>query len=251
MGQYFRLGTSFNFWENIMKPLPWSFSALSAYKTCPKQYSEIKVYKNVVEEQGQAAAWGNYIHEQIENYYKTRGDIPENMQPYMPQVRAAIEWTGGDRVHGGSPGRRGRQMYFEQQMAISTKMKKCDWFATDVWSRAIADVLVIDDTTAYVVDWKTGKVKPDNKQLKLFALFVFYHFPYVVNCHTSFEWLQHNQHTRAEFSVLDVPVLWNEFTPDLKEYRDAFITETWQPRPSGLCNGWCPVQDCQHWKPKK
>jgi hypothetical protein len=234
-----------------MKALPWSHSSLTGYKTCPKQYSEVKVYKNFKEEQGDAAAWGNYIHEQIELHFKTRNPLPDNMAPYWPQVQAAVEWTGGDRTHPGEPGYRGRLMMFEQKLALSTKLKRCDWFADDVWGRAILDMLVIDGTIAYACDWKTGKVKPDNKQLKLFALFVFYHFPYVTECHTSFEWLQHNKFTRETFYLTDVATLWGSFTTDLLELRDAFRSETWQERPSGLCNGWCPVDTCRHWKPKK
>jgi hypothetical protein len=45
--------------------------------------------------------------------------------------------------------------------------------------------------------------------------------------------------------------LWSKFVPDLRQYMEAFKTETWQARPSGLCNGWCPVTECEHWKPKK
>lgn len=234
-----------------MKALPWSHSALSAFKTCPKQYSEIKVYKRVVEEQGEAAARGNYIHQELEKHLKSGSVLPLDVAVFLPQVHAAIDWTGGDRTFPGQPGHRGRLMFVEHQMALNTKLKRTEWLAPDVWARGIADLLVVDDTTAWVVDWKTGKVKPDNKQLKLFALFVFYHFPYVTHCHTSFEWLQHNQHTRAEFSVVDAQSLWSSFLPDLREYKDAFTTELWPEKPSGLCGGWCPVTDCQHWKPKK
>jgi hypothetical protein len=39
--------------------------------------------------------------------------------------------------------------------------------------------------------------------------------------------------------------------PDLKQYATAFKTDVWQPRQSGLCNGWCPVTECEFWKPKR
>ena len=35
------------------------------------------------------------------------------------------------------------------------------------------------------------------------------------------------------------------------QYAQAFKTDTWQPRPSGLCNGWCPVKTCEFWQPKR
>jgi Protein of unknown function (DUF2800) len=209
------------------------------------------VYKRIVEEQGEAAAWGNYVHQQIEQHYKTLEPPPENVYQYWPHVEAAIAWAGGVGYRPATAEKHSKICYFEHQMALSSKLKRTEWTAPDVWARAIADVLIIDGTVAYVIDWKTGKVKPDNKQLKLFALFVFYHFPWVTECHTSFEWLQHNQNTRDWFSVIDVPELWPDFIPDLRAFKDAFKTETWQERPSGLCNGWCPVDTCKFWKPKK
>jgi hypothetical protein len=31
----------------------------------------------------------------------------------------------------------------------------------------------------------------------------------------------------------------------------AFETDHWPKNPSGLCNGWCGVLDCDFWKPKR
>ena len=45
--------------------------------------------------------------------------------------------------------------------------------------------------------------------------------------------------------------LWAPFIGDLKQYMQAFREDIWQPRQSGLCNGWCPVTDCEFWKPKR
>lgn len=231
-----------------MKTFPWSHSALTAFKTCPRQYSEIKVYKRVVEEPGDAATRGNYIHAEIEKYFKTREPMPPDVAAYSTQIHAALDWTGGDRVFIGPVS---RLILVEHKMALNSKLKRCDWVAPDVWSRSIADLLVVEGNEAWVIDWKTGKVKPDSKQLQLFALFVFYHFPKVKTCHTSFEWLKHNQNTRETFSVVDAQTLWGGFIPSLREFKDAFATELWPERPSGLCNGWCPVESCRHWKPKK
>ena len=48
-----------------------------------------------------------------------------------------------------------------------------------------------------------------------------------------------------------IPAIWREFLPALKQYAEAYATDTWQPRQSGLCNGWCPVTDCEFWRPKR
>lgn len=234
-----------------MKALPWSHTALNQFLTCPKQFSEIRVYKRFKEEPNEAATWGNWIHEEIDKFFKTREPIHENLKPYWPQIEAAVQWAGGHGVRPGAPDSRGRQIMSEYKMAISTKMQRTDWFADDVWTRAIADLLIFDEHRAYAIDWKTGKVKPDSRQLKLFAVFVFIHFPWVTEVHTSFEWLQHGTVTRETFYLVDVPAIWQSMMPDLRALKEAFDTETWQAKPSGLCAGYCCITTCKHWKPKR
>jgi hypothetical protein len=235
-----------------MRPLPWSFTAISGFNSCPKQYSEVKVYKHFKDDMGEAAIWGDWVHKQIEAHYRELVPYHENMRAYLPHVEAAVAWTGGWRTNPGSPDGRGRMLMVEHKMGINTKLKKCDFFDPKVFGRAIADFLVVDNDVAWCIDWKTGKVKPDNRQLKLFAIFVFTEFPYVNEVHTSFEWLMFApQNTRKSFHRRELTELWASFMPDLTQIRDAFATETWQAKPSGLCNGWCPVTNCQHWKPKR
>jgi hypothetical protein len=91
-----------------------------------------------------------------------------------------------------------------------------------------------------------GKVKPDSKQLKLFALAVFELFPRVQTVHTRYEWLQFRQTTHASFERSEMPVMWSAFVDDLQAYVEAFRTEMWQERPSGLCKRHCGVTECKH-----
>lgn len=228
-----------------MKPLPWSHSSLEKFRNCPHQYAEVKVYKTVEDSKGDAAIWGDWVHTQIEDHYKQR-PTPEwhpNMLPYVPQVERALEWAGLGE------GKR----YVELELGISTKLQPCTMQAPDVWGRGIVDFLVLHPDTGHgkAIDWKTGKVKPDSKQMKRFALFIFYNFPRIVTLDTSFEWLQHGEHTRASFSLTDVQDIWRELMPELTQYQNAFKTEEFPKKQSGLCNGWCPVEHCQHWKPKR
>jgi hypothetical protein len=227
-----------------MKPLPWSFSALNSFKTCPHQFAEVKVYKRFEEEQGEAAAWGNFLHKELEKWVAAGITPHENVRPYMEHVQQAIMWMGG--IVSRNSQTDSVLTFAEYRMSLNAKLRPCDWNAVDVWLRGIADVLKINGNEAWVIDWKTGKVKPDSRQLRLFAVLVFYHFPKVINCHVSFEWLQFGKNTRETINIMDVPSIWQEFLPDLLQYREAFKTETWQKRPSGLCKNYCPVHSCSH-----
>lgn len=235
-----------------MKPLPWSFSALTHFTTCPFQFAEVRVYKRIQDQPGDMAIWGNWAHQQIEEHYKTLAPWHENMLPYVPHIERALEWAGGHGFHHPKEGQEfGKMSFSEYQMSLNSKLQPCTWTAEQVWLRGIADVLIVEDHEAWVIDWKFGKVKPTMRQLKLFALLVFYHFPRVTRVNTSFEWLQYGTETRDTFDLVDAPLLWQEFLPDLKQYKEAFATETWQKRQSGLCGGWCSVEHCPNWRPKK
>jgi hypothetical protein len=87
--------------------------------------------------------------------------------------------------------------------------------------------------------------------MKLMAMLVFMLFPLVTNIKVGFAWLQEKINDKDEFDRADMFRLWEEFLPSMMQYKTAFNTDVWQPRPSGLCHGWCPVKTCEFWKPKR
>lgn len=228
-----------------MRPLPWSHSSLEKFQNCPHQYAEIKVYKRVDDAKGEAAIWGDWVHTQIEEHFLVDPPLTwhANLLPYVGHIERALAWAGYKTP--------GSESYFEYEIALTTKLGPAAFLGDDVWARGIIDHLTIRERHAYAADWKTGKMKPSNDQLKRFALFIFYHFPQVAVVHTSFEWLQHNQFTRASFTLTDVQELWQELIPQLTAYKDAFEAEFFPKKQSGLCHGWCPVENCEHWRPKR
>jgi hypothetical protein len=214
----------------MAKPLPWSFSSLNKFVTCPNQYCETKVLKNFKDEPGETALWGTYVHDCIEDAVNTGAAMPDNTKVYGPQIWSAMNGITGAKA--------------EVELALDNKFEPCEW--DKAWVRGIIDLLKFDRDEALAIDWKLGKIKPDSKQLKLFALLVFYHYPQMNIVHTSFEWLQFKQHTRETFTRDQIPQLWEVFVGDLGQYARAFKTDTWQKRPSGLCKNYCAVTSCEH-----
>ena len=45
--------------------------------------------------------------------------------------------------------------------------------------------------------------------------------------------------------------LWGKFTPTLRQMLEAYETDVWQPRQNFRCYGFCPLTDCEFWKPKR
>lgn len=214
-----------------MKPLAWSYTALSQFVNCPRQFEAVRVLKSVKEAQGEAQLWGEYVHKQFENRQRDGTPLPDDLaehEPYMQTLDAL-------------PGKH----FCEQKMALNRKVEPCGFFDPGVWNRGVLDFVAIDHHRAIIVDYKTGKVKPDLKQLALFALFTFHTYPQVTACYTRYYWTQTKRETEEEFLRGRIPEIWRKFLPDLQQYNEAFKHNIWQPRQSGLCKAHCPVKECE------
>lgn len=235
-----------------MKPKPWSHSSLSDFHTCPKAYYHKRIAKDVSDPPNDAGLAGDFVHKAFDAYLKNGTPLPST---YPDNIR---EWPQGikppshyrpylDRI-AAIPG----TLLSEQEYAINRKFEPVAMDAEDVWCRCIIDILIISKSgkVAKVMDHKTGKRKLDSRQLKLCALLVFIYHPEVEKVIAGFAWLKDKRVDKHVFKREDEAELWADFMRDLVPYRKAFKLEMFAARPSGLCNGWCPVTSCDHWKPK-
>lgn len=220
-----------------MKPLPWSYSALDDFKNCPRAYHQKTVLKAVPKTDTSEQVWGRYVHEKFEDRLGNGVVLPpelEEHEPYMQQL---------DALSGSH--------FAETKIALDRRVKPCHFFARDVWWRGIIDYQKVADTTARIVDHKTGKPHSKFEQLTIFALHTFEMFPNVHVVDAEFYWTTTKKTTSTTFKREQVPAMWAKLVPDLRQYAQAFHEDVWQPRQSGLCRGWCPVTSCEFWSPKR
>ena len=215
-----------------MKPPAWSFSSLNAFGTCPRQYHAVKILKTVAETKGEATLWGTRFHEVAEHYLKGEQELPEEFEQFR-------EYLDGFK---NKPG----VMSVELELGVNRKLEACGFLDPDVWCRGIIDVMNVCDGVADVSDHKTGKRKPNSKQLKLFSLLAFAHDPEIHTCNTAFHWIKTGEKDEETFTREQIPELWQAFVPELKQFLEAFKTDTFTPRPSGLCKKHCSVSDCEY-----
>ena len=218
-------------------PLPWSFTSLEDFVNCPRAFYEKRVIKSVKEEESEAMLWGNRVHKAFENYIKNDDMLPKELQHHEKFLRSLAD--------------RGGKIATERKIALSKKAQPCGFFDRDVWFRGVIDLSIISEGEALLVDYKTGKPHSKFKQLKLFALHTFAEYPHVQSVKVKFYWTKTEMTTGDEYHREQIREIWSEFIPDLGQYAQAFKTDTWQPRQSGLCHGWCPVTSCEFWKPKR
>jgi hypothetical protein len=220
-----------------VKPLPWSHSRLEDFKNCPRAFAEKQVFKSVQEEKGEATIWGERVHKHFEDYLADGLVLPPELQQHSGFLDLLL-------------GREGH-LTVEERIALDMRGTPCEFFDDAVWFRGVVDVKIVNKNRAWITDHKTGKQHTKFGQLKLFALHTFAAHPEVNQVQCEYYWTQTMSRTGEMYFRDEIPQMWATFLPDLKQYAQAFKEETWQPRQSGLCNGWCPVADCEFWRPKR
>jgi hypothetical protein len=224
-------------WQPGDPPQPWSHSRLKDFKNCPRAFFEKQVAKSVVEDKGEATIWGERVHKSFEDRLNDGVVLPPELAVHEPAIRWVEQLPG--------------QMYVEERIALNLRGQPCGYWDDDVWYRGVVDVMKIDGTEAWLRDWKTGKTHNDFDQLKLFAIHTFAAHPEVQTCKVEYYWTQTHSRSTHVYPRTHIPALWKPFVGDLRQYAEAYKTNTWQPRQSGLCRGWCPVTDCEFWQPKR
>ena len=214
----------------ITKPIAWSHTALEHAEQCLRSYHAVRVTKEFPQTQGEQLIWGNRVHAAFECALRDNAPMPEGMELWQATVEQFRRLKG--------------TLLVEQELAITEGFQPCEWFAKDAWCRGVIDALWVDGAVAKAVDWKTGKRKPNSDQLALFALLVFHHYPQVEEVRTMFVWLKSLEVDKETFGRMHIPELWQRFIPKLRRLKNAFDTDTWPAKTSGLCANFCPVLTC-------
>lgn len=213
------------------REIAWSYSRLSAFETCPKQFYHKSVIKDVEDPPGEHLKWGNQVHKAFEDYINGELDpIPDWFEKWVP-----VADTVKNREH------KGCKVEAEVEVVFDRNFKRVDWWDKKAWLRSKLDVFITCGDKATVLDWKTGKRRPNSDQLELFATLVFIAFPEINTVTTSFVWLNTGETDSETYHRDQVVELWNGFEQRYERYEQAFEFDNWTPKPSGLCKKWCPV----------
>lgn len=211
----------------------WSFSSLKQYSNCPHQYQQVKLLKKYETKVSPQMQFGTDVHKALEDYVRDKTELPKTYRHFQSVVDALREIPG--------------ERYLEYKMALGADKLPCAFDSPDYWVRGIVDFMVIDNTNAFVVDYKTGSNKyPDTKQLALMALMVFAHFPEVRVVKGGLLFIVHNSFVKDDYFRDRADEYWHRyFSPTLARMEHSANTDWWPMNPSGLC-GWCPVTTCEH-----
>ena len=216
----------------------WSYSSIKTFDQCPKKYFHLKVMKDVKDEPGEAADYGTAVHEAAELFITQGAPIPEKFAFMRPIVEPLARKQG--------------TKYAEIKIGVSEALEPRGFFDKDVWYRGIADLLIVNGSKAWLVDYKTGKNAKyaDMKQLDLLAGAVFVHFPKVETINSALLYVVSQEMPRKTHQRENLATYMGVFNTQLKSLSDAMDNGVWNAKSSALC-GWCPVQTCEHWRPRR
>lgn len=219
--------------SNVKVPA-WSHTSLTSFESCPRKYYHTRVAKDVADPPGEAALWGQKVHKALEDRAKEGKPLPDYLSHCEPVIVNILSKEG--------------KRLIEEQIALDKNLRPTGWFDKTAWCRGVVDIGVVNEKNAALLDWKTGKRKPDNDQMKLFAAFSFAKFPWVEKITTAFVWLKDNKVDKEVFTREEhEAAIWQEIMPRVQRLELAYQKASWPAKPSGLC-GWCPVRTCEFWK---
>lgn len=222
----------------LPKKFSWSWSRLKNYRACPKRHYEIDLAKTYKEDESEALTWGNAVHDAMAKRIGKGITLPPTMQRYQdwPARITALKRAGLD-------------VSVENKMAMDEQFQPCSFFDAAAWFRCVIDVkiLIPDLRGAITIDWKTGRdVKPEFEQLALSSQVMFAHHPNIDQVVTIYVWFGHDTQSVKVYERKDLAETWASVMPTVKQMKESFRTLTYEPRPSGLCKNYCPVQSCPY-----
>lgn len=215
-----------------MTKLAHSYTAIKQYNSCPKRYYHQRITKDVKDQPGAATVYGERVHKQLEDYLKA----PANALPVESAALKPLCDMFTEQAQGSG------QILVEQEYTLNSNLEPTSWFAPDAWLRFKLDVLVVrDNNTAIVADWKTGKRRPDFDQLEMFALAVFKFWPEVTKVSSLFIWTKENAIDKEIYRREHEDAMWTKLMTNIHRIEKSLETDNWPAKPSGLCK-FCPCK---------
>ena len=223
----------------MSKMLPWSFSSLAQFQTCPLQFYEVRVRKSIPFVETDATRYGVALHSAAEFYIKSQTPLPDEfkfIQSYLDKLIAL-------------PGKK----YCELKMGMKIENREfiyCDYWDSACWYRGISDFISVDhdNEKAYLVDFKTSKSAQyaDLKQLALLAALIFLHFPKVKTVKSMLLFVKCGQIVKSEYDFDSRFKVFAHLNPDLKRLKAAYESGVWNPTKNNFCKKFCAVTSCHH-----
>lgn len=218
---------------------PWSYSSLKHFEQCPKSYHAQRVAKtHKQDDTAEYLTWGNKVHKELEDRINIKTPLPSYLEHLEPVI-ASFE----------AQAKTGKVFVAELEFAFRKDWTPTTYWADDCWTRGKVDVMLIGKDDAIILDWKTGKRRPDFGQLEYYALAL--GMIGITKIKAYFAWIKTKQFDSTYIDEKIIRHVKQLFTDRAGVLERSFETGEWPARTSALC-AYCPVvQDCEEAREKK
>lgn len=211
------------------KPLVWSYTLLHTYRSiCAHQAFRRFLLKDIPFQETLAMKRGNEVHSAMEYRVSGGKPLPADMRQWEP-LAAAFDGKGAK---------------VENWVGITIEGKACDSRAGNVWGRGKIDLYIVKDTTAFLLDYKTGKVREEPFELEVQSVFLHAKFPQLKKIMGQYAWLAENRIGKM-YDLSNTAETWQTICATVRAIQSNRRPDGFDKKQSGLC-GWCPVTDCEY-----
>lgn len=219
---------------NFKGIIPWSYSSLTNFETCAYQFFCTRIAKTTPTKPFQASQDGIKRHKAIEDYLREGKPLP----PEVPQKLVDKTMLGFDPD----------KILVECDYGITFEREPCSFWDKNCYYRGKLDVVYQEEGNpiGHLIDWKSGKIREESKQLEAGAVLLFARFPHLEEIKTSYVWFKYDHVTPNSIKRSEVEKVWAPFVARVEVLKKAFEQGNWPKKPSGLCREYCPVTTCEH-----
>lgn len=220
------------------RPIVFSYTFLDTYENkCPYLAAQRYVYRTVKYVETPEMQRGNEVHAAFEHRIGGGKPLPLDMQQWESFA------TPFD----------GRGAKAEQKLAATYDGQACGYFSDkpQVWLRGKVDTNIINGTTGYIIDWKTGNSKYEDRfELDVGALLLKIANPQLERVHGQYAWLKDNRLGQM-YDLSDFRNTWNKVHTIAAKVMNDKANGVFAKNQTPLCR-WCELFTCEHnTNPKK
>lgn len=210
----------------------WSFSRLSNFETCPMRVylAAVKKEKQPERDADNPAERGTRIHQTCEDFVNGKGDKLKEVDPFWEDDLETLreEYSAGT-------------VELEGDWGFDIDWQATGWWDENVWARIKLDAFRrLDETTARVIDYKTGKKFGNEvhhtQQAQLYMVAAFMKYPEIDLIETEFFYLDQKDYMKKTYPRSKLPLYLKKFT----ERAMKLTTATEFPaKPTKMNCRWC------------
>ena len=228
-----------------------SYSRLKIFETCRRQFELKFITKELPYVENAAMKEGSRKHKILERAALTLKKESNTVLPPSNMSHVYPILISFNNSHD--------EIYPELDLAFRKDLSIGSWFGKDIWLRCKIDLLGVKRDAAgteyvhqndivSIIDWKSGKVRVDIDQLRLYNIAALIKYSEAREAHSSLVFIDQKQSSKVvKTKREDIQLELNEFSDRFESVQIASERNSWPPSKNMFCN-WCGanVLQCEY-----